>query len=429
VETLQKPDRSSATKPGHIICYGQFYSLGLADDGKNAKEGQRLAYPSTVGGGRADKINAEQAGAVKLSIIIPNYNYGEYLGAAIDSALTVDWPDKEVIVADDGSTDNSRGVILSYGGRIIPLFLSNGGQSSACNAAFERCSGDIIIFLDSDDVVFPSVADTLRSAWSDRVSKLQWSLVLTDETLRPLGRCNPAYPTEPTPEWVRQTLARTGNYPYSLAGAWAKSFLCQVFPVPVREGINQGGANGDYRLPVIDRYLSVLAPFFGDVVCISHHQPQGAYRMHGNNGHISTESFEHYADVGMEPFECARYVNSLLSRLNIAHRPINVVHNEDAMKRQLVCQRLKLTPCHCSTLFEALWKYWRSVGLSDAPVNSKLKWLIWGLLVAAGPRLVSSWAVRSRERRSVFAKATWAMGEGWGYDEVLQSWVGRSRES
>src|SRR4051812_15580158 len=100
---------------------------------------------------------------MKLSIIIVNYNYGDYVGAAIDSALAVDWPDKEIIVADDGSTDNSREIILSYGDRIVPLFLCNGGRNSASNKAFERSSGDIITFVDSDDILFPCVADTLRS--------------------------------------------------------------------------------------------------------------------------------------------------------------------------------------------------------------------------------------------------------------------------
>jgi len=198
-------------------------------------------------------------------------------------------------------------------------------------------------------------------------------------------------------KWVRQTLAKTGHYPYSPKGAWAKSFLRQVFPLPVREGIHRGGCNGDYRLPHLDHYLSLLAPFFGDVVCMSHDQPQGAYRMHANNDTVGATSFEHYADRSIEPFECARRVNNVLYRLNIAHQPINAECDENAMKRQLVCQRLKLTPHHCSTLSEALWKYWRSVGLSDSPVAHKMKWYIWSLLVSVAPRPVSLWAVRQRK--------------------------------
>ena len=52
---------------------------------------------------------------MKFSIVIPNYNYGRFVGQAIESALAVEWPDLEVIVVDDGSTDNSREVIESFG--------------------------------------------------------------------------------------------------------------------------------------------------------------------------------------------------------------------------------------------------------------------------------------------------------------------------
>jgi hypothetical protein len=331
---------------------------------------------------------------MKLSIIIANYNYATYLGDAIDSALALDWRDREIIVVDDGSTDNSREVIAGYGSQIIPLFLSNGGQNSACNAGFERSSGDVIIFLDADDVLFPCVADTLCSVWSDRISKLQWSLALADKNLRLLGRSYPRYRTAPTPEWVRHLIDRTGQYPFSFAGAWSRSFLRQVFPVPVREGEHRGGANGDYSLPVIDHYLSKLAPFFGDVVCISDRKPQGAYRMHGRNN--DRESFQEYAERSMETFACARHVNNVLSRLNLA--PINVEYDENVMKRQLVCQRFRLHPRQCVTLPEALWKYWRSVRLSEAPITRKVKWVIWSLFVAAGSQTISSWAVGQRRQ-------------------------------
>jgi glycosyltransferase involved in cell wall biosynthesis len=338
---------------------------------------------------------------MRLSIIINNYNYGRFAGQAIDSALALDWPDKEIIVADDGSADNSRAVILGYGARISPLLLPNGGQNSACNAAFERSGGDIVIFLDADDFLFPCLADTLRSAWSDRIAKLQWSLIITDENLRPLGPCGPTYPTdEPTPEWVRQSIVRTGTYRFSptSGSAWARNFLRRVFPLPVREGMHCGGSNGDYRVPTIDHALSLLAPFFGDVVTISHHRPQGVYRIHGNNHSITADNFNNYADHSMEAFECDRFINDSLTRLNIAHKPINVEDDEYAMRRQLVCQRFELRPRRYSTLHESLWKYWRSVQLSMVPLTWKVKWHIWSLVVAVGPKKTALWAIRWRTR-------------------------------
>jgi glycosyltransferase involved in cell wall biosynthesis len=69
------------------------------------------------------------------SILINNYNYGRFLGQAIDSALSQDYVSKEILVVDDGPTDNSREIIFSYGDRIIPISKENGGQASALTLA------------------------------------------------------------------------------------------------------------------------------------------------------------------------------------------------------------------------------------------------------------------------------------------------------
>ena len=87
-----------------------------------------------------------------VSILLNNYNYGRFLGEAIDSALNQSYPHIEVVVVDDGSTDNSREIIAGYGDRIIPVLKENGGQASAFNAGFAASHGDIICFLDADDV-------------------------------------------------------------------------------------------------------------------------------------------------------------------------------------------------------------------------------------------------------------------------------------
>src|SRR5687768_5034795 len=95
------------------------------------------------------------ADAPLVSVVINNYNYGRYLGPAIDSALQQSYPCVEVIVVDDGSTDHSRAVIAGYGHRIIPIYKANGGQASALNAGYEESQGEIVIFLDADDLLGP----------------------------------------------------------------------------------------------------------------------------------------------------------------------------------------------------------------------------------------------------------------------------------
>lgn len=99
-----------------------------------------------------------------ISIILDNYNYAHYLSEAIDSVLIQTYQNFELIIADDGSTDESCEIIRQYAerdSRIKPLFKENGGQASAMNAAFEACSGEIICFLDSDDCFLPHKLETV----------------------------------------------------------------------------------------------------------------------------------------------------------------------------------------------------------------------------------------------------------------------------
>lgn len=96
-----------------------------------------------------------------VSILINNYNYDRFLNAAIDSALNQTYPHVEVIVVDDGSTDNSAEIIRSYGDRIISILKANQGQASAFNIGFEASKGEIICFLDADDIFLPEKVERI----------------------------------------------------------------------------------------------------------------------------------------------------------------------------------------------------------------------------------------------------------------------------
>jgi glycosyltransferase involved in cell wall biosynthesis len=89
--------------------------------------------------------------AISVTVLINNYNYGRYLQQAIDSVLEQHYRDLEILIVDDGSTDNSREVIANYGGKIRSVLKPNGGQASAFNAGFAASRGDLICLLDSDD--------------------------------------------------------------------------------------------------------------------------------------------------------------------------------------------------------------------------------------------------------------------------------------
>ena len=222
---------------------------------------------------------------MKFSIVIPNYNYGRFVGKAIESALAVEWPDFEVIVVDDGSTDDSREVIESFGKNIIAIFQPNGTQRVACNTGFARSTGDAVIFLDSDDVLLPSVAREVSAVWSERVSKVQFQMMRIDGEGKPTGRVFPLYTPMPTPDLIRAWVMETSAYPTppGSGNVYSRKFLEQIFPLDDRCG------------PAADSACLSVAPFLGDVVTIA--KPLVQYRLHGLN---DSNLLTNYAYFGRE---------------------------------------------------------------------------------------------------------------------------------
>ncbi len=90
-----------------------------------------------------------------VSVVIPTYNYGRYVGEAVDSALAQTYPSVEVIVIDDGSTDDTRDRLVRYGDRIRYVYQVNAGLSAARNTGIREAMGRYIAFLDSDDQFHP----------------------------------------------------------------------------------------------------------------------------------------------------------------------------------------------------------------------------------------------------------------------------------
>lgn len=91
---------------------------------------------------------------IKLSIIVPSYNQGQFLEETLLSLINQDYPNKEIIVMDGGSTDNSVEVIKKYEEHITYWqSQKDNGQSDAINSGFRKATGDFVTWLNSDDVI------------------------------------------------------------------------------------------------------------------------------------------------------------------------------------------------------------------------------------------------------------------------------------
>ena len=216
-----------------------------------------------------------------VSIIINNFNYGRFLVEAIDSALSQTYKNIEVIVVDDGSTDNSREVIELFSDRIIAVFKENGGQGSAYNAGFSRSSGQLICNLDSDDTLLPEAIGVVVPEFvNPKVVKVQWPLTITDREGRPTGEITTKW-TPPEGDLKDFVLSEGPFYDFYLTTGCVlrKSFLDVVLPMPV----------WDYRNGA-DVYLVTLAPIFGEIRNVM--EPLGTYRFHGSNNYVGRKMNE-----------------------------------------------------------------------------------------------------------------------------------------
>ena len=211
-----------------------------------------------------------------VSIIINNYNYAVFLGTAIESALGQTYPRVEVIVVDDGSQDHSRAVIESFGDRVTAIFKANGGQASAFNAGFDASRGELVLFLDSDDLLEPHAISNVVCHWRQGVSKVHFPLQAIDQHGHSLGALFPKHPLASGD--VLPALLTEGDYcsPPTTGNVFTRDYLAAVLPMPEAEWPD-----------CADVYIVQVAPFFGAIGAIR--EPLGKYRVHGNSLTANTD--------------------------------------------------------------------------------------------------------------------------------------------
>jgi glycosyltransferase involved in cell wall biosynthesis len=136
--------------------------LRLEVGNENRRIIEKYSWKSIVR--KFDSVISEILGKPKVSVLITNYNYEIYLREAIDSALNQTYPNIEVVVVDDASTDRSVEILREYERRgKIKLIVSdkNYGYQHTINMAIAKSSGDYLMNLDSDDVLVPECVEAL----------------------------------------------------------------------------------------------------------------------------------------------------------------------------------------------------------------------------------------------------------------------------
>lgn len=122
-----------------------------------------------------------------MSVLIATYNAAGTLPRAIDSALAQTNPPHEIIVCDDGSTDNTAEVLARYGDKIKAIRQPNSGVSAAKNAAGRHATGEWVVFLDADDEWLPPLLARVEDAIAENPSA---DIISTNAIMRAPGRAD-----------------------------------------------------------------------------------------------------------------------------------------------------------------------------------------------------------------------------------------------
>jgi hypothetical protein len=251
-----------------------------------------------------------------VTILINNYNYAAFVGAAIESALVQTYEPFEVLVVDDGSTDGSREVISRFGNAVRTIYKPNGGQASAFNAGFSESRGDIVTFLDADDVLLETTVAQVVDAFVQHpaVGLIQCRVEVADANGTPLGIFIP-------PAYVRLPIGDLRGQPQDLINAswWsstsgisvASHVLKDVLPLP------------EHLWPIsADTGVAITSALCAPVISL---EVTGAYyRSHGGNyANRRALSIARTAAHVRREFACHAYIREFAERLSIPGYPID----------------------------------------------------------------------------------------------------------
>ena len=288
-----------------------------------------------------------------ITALIDTYNQGRFVEEAIESVLAQDFPmnEVEIIVVDDGSTDDTPARIRRFAGRIRYIRKPNGGQASALNAGFAAAQGQIIAFLDGDDTWRANKLTRVAAAFeaSPRAILCYHPMTFIDERT---GRVLPHSGFDAISGDVLSSIncaLRYGNISTS-SMALRRRLAAPLFPIPA-----------DMRI-YADSYLAYSAIFLDPVVALT--EALTHYRIHDAN----LASGAHNSAAKLT--ERLRSFQSALLAINrfLAERNITVTLPGAAfLKRQELVAAMLAHTCRAPSR-AAYASYWREFNQLYAPL-------------------------------------------------------------
>lgn len=217
-----------------------------------------------------------------VSVVIPNFNYAKYVAQAIDSVLAQSYPEIEVIVVNNGSTDNSSEVLRAYGDRIRLIEQENLGQSGARNSGIKQARGEFVAFLDADDIWLPGKLEKQMKLFTrPEVGLVYGGYRTVDTALRPLSTRIPRL----RGRILRQFALGPGAV---ISGGEStsvirKEALDRIGPWDTELSISAGW----------DVYRRIASHYEIEVLA----EPVMLYRQHGNNASMRVDIYEHDTEI------------------------------------------------------------------------------------------------------------------------------------
>ncbi len=319
----------------------------------------------------------------RVSIVITCFNYERYIALSVGSALAQTVPPAEIIVVNDGSTDGSAEVLHRFGKQIKVIDQANAGQIAATNRGFAASTGDIVMFLDADDVLEPGAIDAVLRAWTRQCAKVQFELEVINGAGELLGRrfCN--YVDPYGPQQIREEFARFGTYvwPVLTGNAYARWFLEQVMPLTVKVAP--------------DGVLNTVAPLYGEVGVVP--QALGRYRLHDAN-----QNYHGTSSRSLGP-RFAKQVNIRVGELQVlaqhakacgANLPAGPLIDHDLPSINYRLMLRKLGERYEGSESDSTFRLWRAgmTVLSRRPLPMRLKLVhaSWLTVLLISPRWLAS---------------------------------------